>query len=197
VTVAPTRGPGHVRGSLLIHTHAHVAEKHGTAAWSLVVDGAPPVDREQLGGLLITGAWYPVGLWNRTWRAYLASSGADPATEMAALAVRVADADLHTLFKLTLKLASAAQIVRRADWLWTRYFDVGAVTIQEESPTTFRSRLEAPTKEDDGPSEAICAYGVPRWLTHALSLSGATKAIVEHKRCRFSFSKYCEYRIAW
>jgi hypothetical protein len=176
---------------------AHVMETRGDAGWAHVTGGVPLADRERLGGLLITGTWYPVGLWNRGWRAHLASSGADPAAEMTALAVRVADADLHTVFKLTLKLASAAQIVRRSDWLWSRYFDVGTVTIHEEGPSSFRVRLEAPTGEDEGPNEAVCAHGVAKWLAHALHLSGATKATVQHTKCRFTFSRHCEYRIGW
>jgi hypothetical protein len=188
---------GRIRGSILVHLRAHVEAKHAAAGWARVVAGVPPADRDPLGALLISGAWYPVGLWNRAWLAYLASSGGDPAAEMGALAVRVADADLHTVFKLTLKLASAAQIVRRADWLWSRYFDEGTVTVTEDAPSHFRVRLESPTGEDAGPNQAICAHGVPRWLMHALQLSGAAKATVEHTRCRFTFSKYCEYRVAW
>ncbi len=186
-----------MRGSLLVHMHAHVVDRHGEPGWQRVVDGVPAADRDQLGALLITGAWYPIGLWNRAWHAYLVSSKGESAPEITALAQRVADADLHTVFKLTLKLASAAQVVRRADWLWTRYFDGGSVTVHEESPSHFRARLEAPTAENDGPNEAICTHGVPAWLKHALVLTGAAKASVEHTRCRFTFSRYCEYRITW
>jgi hypothetical protein len=188
---------GHIRGSLLVHLRAHVTEKHGEACWSRVSAGVAPADRDHLQALLISGTWYPVGLWNRAWRAYLGATHGDPAAEMSALAVRVADADLHTVLKLTLKLASAAQVVRRADWLWHRYFDVGAVTVHEEAPSRFRARLEAPTGDDEGPSDVVCAHGVEKWLTHALVLSGAAKASVQHIRCRFTFSKYCEYRIGW
>jgi hypothetical protein len=188
---------GRIRGSVLVHLRAHVEAKHGPSGWSRVVAGVSPADRDPLGALLINGAWYPIGLWNRGWRAYVTATGADPATEMAALAQRISDADLHTVFKLTLKLASAAQIVRRADWLWRRYFDMGTVTIQEEAPAQFRARLEAPTSEDEGPNEVVCTHGVPHWLLHALKLSGAAKASVQHVSCRFRFARHCEYRIVW
>jgi hypothetical protein len=177
--------------------HEHVVDHYGARAWGRIVDAVPPADRDQLGALLITAAWYPVGLWNRAWRAHLETSGGDPAAETPALALRAADADLHMLFKLTLKLASPTQVVRRSDWLWRRYFDAGGVTIHEDSPAQFRARLEAPIEEDSGPSETLCTYGVGAWLTHALGLSGATKAKVEHTRCRFAFYKQCEYRITW
>ena len=186
-----------MRGSMLVHLRAHVVDEHGAAGWNRVVDGVPRADCDQLAGLLITGAWYPIGLWNRAWRAYAGWTRGDIPTEIAALATRIADADLHTVFKLTLKLASPAQIVRRADWLWSRYVDVGTVTIDEDAPSHFRARLEVPTGEEEGPIEPLCAYGVPSWMRHALTLSGATKATVEHVRCRFTFSRYCEYRIAW
>jgi hypothetical protein len=198
VSDAPTAPvPGRIRGSLLVHMRAHIEHEHGGPGWDRVVSGVPAADRDPLAGLLITGAWYPVGLWNRAWRAYLGWSKADPASEVQALAIRVADADLHTVFKLTLKLASPAQVVRRADWLWSRYVNVGTVTIHELAPTRFRVRLEAPTGEDEGPSEAICAHGVPAWMTHALTLSGAANVTIEHARCRFTFSRHCEYRVSW
>jgi hypothetical protein len=190
-------GEGNVKGALLVHLRAHIAEHFGDAAWQRVVRAVPPKDREQLGVLIVTGNWYPVGVWNRALRVHVGTCGADPAGELAEIARRTADNDLHTVFKLTLKLASAEVILRRAGWFWQRYFDTGNVTIAEEGRKDWRLRLEAPNAEDEGASDLVCSYGVAGWLGHALKLAGTARANIQHTRCRFSFSRYCEYRVTW
>jgi hypothetical protein len=187
-------GEGQVKGTLLVHLRAHVVDRHGPQTWDRLVAAAPPADRAQLGALIVTGNWYPVGIWNRALAAHLTKNAVDPAVELRDISTRVAETDLHTLFKLTLRLASPEAILRRSNWLWTRYFDRGSVVILDEAPRDWRLRLEAPTAEAEGPIEPVCKYGVTAWLVHALKLSGVMKPLVEHLKCRFSFSRWCEYR---
>jgi hypothetical protein len=191
-------GNGHVKGALLVHLRAHVIDRGGDAAWTSLVQRLPAFDRATLDSLLVSGSWYPVGIWNRALREHLVAHAADPGAEVAAIAHRIADADLHTVFKMLLKLASPEAVVRRVGWLWERYFDRGAMTPLEVAPSDWRVRLvDAPTGEDDGAGEATCAYGGPGWMTQALRLVGAKRAAVKHMRCRFAFAKSCEYRVTW
>ncbi len=190
-------GDAHVKGTLLVHLRAHVSERHGSEAWENLVLRLPTGDRTTLGSLIVSGAWYPVGTWNRALREHLTAHPTDPAAEMTEIARRVADADLHTVFKMLLKLASAETILRRTSWLWERYFDRGGMTVHEDAPSDWRLRLDAPTGEDEGANESTCVYGVAGWLTHALHLVGAKRAVITHTRCRFAYARGCEYRVVW
>jgi hypothetical protein len=174
-----------------------VVHRAGQETWDRLARASSAADREHL-ALLLTGSWYPIGLWNRLLHAYLSTSAPDDArSEVTAIAQLASDSDMHSLFKITLRLASPAMVTARAGSLWSRYFDRGALTPTELSPTHWRLRLEAPTAEEEGPGEPICAYGVVGWAEHALRLTGARHAVVEHSKCRFAFSRYCEYRVTW
>ncbi len=189
---------GRAKGALLVHLREHVIRGAGAEAWERIVRASSAPDREYLGALLLTGSWYPVGVWNRALGAHLATRPAEEARdEMMAIAERVADSDMHTLFKVTLRLASPAMVAARAGSLWGRYFDRGTLTSMETAPAHWRLTLEAPTAEDEGPSEPICAHGLVGWAQQALRLAGATHAVVQHTKCRFAFARYCEYRVTW
>lgn len=189
---------GHAKGALLVHLREHVIRRADEGAWDRLVRGSPAADREVLGALLLTGSWYPVGVWNRALAAHLATRPvAETRDEMLAIAERVADSDMHTLFKITLRLASPSMVAARAGSLWGRYFDQGTLTSTEIGPARWRLTLEAPTAEELGPSEPLCTYGLAGWAQQALRLAGAKHAVVEHSKCRFAFSRYCEYRVAW
>jgi hypothetical protein len=188
----------HAKGSLLVHLRERVVERHGDVAWSAIVGKLSPAEGQLLSGLLVSAAWYPVGPWNRALAAHLGKHAAtDPAAETRALAVRIADRDLHTVLKLTLKLASPEAILRRVGWLWGRYFDTGTMDAHEVDPRVWHVRLDAPSGEDEGAGQPTCAYGVSGWLTHALRLAGAARASVRHVGCRFSVEGVCEYEATW
>src|SRR5258706_2575974 len=188
---------GHAKGTLLVHLSSHVTARYGDGAWDRVLAALSTADRAAFPSLIVSSAWYPIALWNRALKAHLDAHVADPRAEVIALAKRVADADLHTLFKILLKVASAEAILRRVGWLWERYFDRGEMAVTEEAPKSFRLRLVAPTAEEDGANEPTCAYGVVGWLTHAITLVGAKDAAVRHTRCRFAHAKQCEYHVTW
>jgi hypothetical protein len=190
-------GDGQAKGTVLVHLRAHVTDRGGEGAWKSLVQRLPAGDRAILDSLLVSGAWYPVGLWNRALREHLVAHAADPGAEVFAIAQRIAATDMHAVFKILLKIASPETVVRRAGWLWDRYFDRGTITPVEHAPSEWHVRLEAPTGEDDGAGEATCAYGAPGWLTQALHQVGAKHASVAHVRCRFAFAKACEYRVTW
>jgi hypothetical protein len=189
---------GHIKGSLLVHLKEQVVERVDERAWDRLVHAAPSADREHLGGLLLTGSWYPVGVWNRLLTAYLANHAPGNAREEAmAYAQSVADSDMHVLFKVALRLASPAMVTARAGSLWSRYFDSGSLTPTQVGESQWRLRLEAPTGEEEGPGQVLCAYGVVGWAEQALRLSGAKTASVVHAKCRFATGHHCEYRVSW
>jgi hypothetical protein len=176
---------------------SHVSERYGEAAWSQVTARLSNADRAAMPSIFVTAAWYPVGVWNRALKSHLDHNVADPRAELVALARRVADSDLHTLFKIMLKGASPETILRRVGWLWARYFDAGEMGLLEEATRSARVRLDAPTGEEEGAGEPTCSWGVVGWLTEALYLVGARSASVKHVKCRFGHAKHCEYHVTW
>jgi hypothetical protein len=189
---------GQIKGSLLVHLREHVVRRFDEQAWDRLVRAAPASDREHLGGLLLRGSWYPVGVWNRVIHAYVTEHApASAREEVIAYSELVADSDMHAVFKVALRLASPAMVTARASFLWSRYFDAGSLTPTQIAPDQWRLRLEAPTDEDQGPGQMLCAYGVVGWGENALRLSGAKHASVVHARCRFTSGRFCEYRVSW
>jgi hypothetical protein len=196
--LASRMSEGHVKGALLVHLRGHVVRRAGQEAWDRLVAGSSAVDREHLGSLLLTGSWYPVGVWNRGLAAYLATRPPEAARdEVIAFSERVADNDMHVLFKIALRMANPSMVASRAGSMWSRYFDRGTLTPTELAPASWRLKLEAPTDEEQGPGEPLCAHGVIGWAQQALRLTGAKHVVVEHSKCRFAFSRYCEYRVTW
>ena len=189
---------GHVKGALLVHLREQVMRRVDERAWDRLVQAASPGDREILGGVLLTGSWYPMGVWNRALHAFLTEHASGNARDEAtAYAVHVADSDMHVLFKVALRLASPVMVTERAGSLWSRYFDCGVLAPTQVAPTQWRLLLTAPTAEDEGPSQVLCAYGLVGWAEHTLRLSGAKKASVAHTKCRFVTARQCEYRVSW
>jgi hypothetical protein len=189
---------GHIKGSLLVNLREQVVRRVDEQAWDRLVRAASPTDRELLGGVLLTGSWYPVGVWNRALHAFLAHHAPGNARDEAfAYAAHVADRDMHLLFKVALRLASPVMVAERAGSLWSRYFDVGALVPTQVGPTLWRMILTAPTAEDEGPSQVLCAHGVVGWAEEALRLTGAKNASVVHTKCRFTSARVCEYRVSW
>lgn len=190
---------GNTKGSLLVHLRAHVLERAGAAAWEAIVLAARPADRELLRGVLLTGSWYPVGIFNRALAAHAArlAPGVDVSADIHELGRRISEGDMSTLFKVILKLASPEAVIRRSSWLWTRYFDRGALTVTAEAPRDVRLSLDAPTGEDECAGQLVCAHGIAGWVTHALRLAGAPKASAHHTRCRFASARACEFHVRW
>src|SRR5580698_3396012 len=118
---------GQVKGSLLVHLHRFVVRRDGEAAWQDVLELLPPEDRKILGGILIMGGWYPIGVWNRALDRYLPAHFADPMKGMTKLSEDIAREDLTTLYKLILKVGKPGFIIGKSGSLWARYFDTATL----------------------------------------------------------------------
>jgi len=185
------------KGTLLKNLADYVEHHHSAAAWREVVEALPPDDRAVIDGLLLVGGWYPVGVWNRAVTAYVRRFANDADHEMTAIARHVADRDLNTLFKVLLKMGSAAFVLGRTDSLWSRYFDVGKLEPREVDDHRWALTLTAPTAEDEAPGALTCGPGVCGLLKQALELTGVKAPRVVHARCRFAAAPTCEYDVSW
>lgn len=185
---------GHVKGAVLRHAEAYVCARRSNEAWSALVDALPEADQKVLGGLVLDGAWYPIGTWNRLLAALCEAPGARPEQLLLDMARFMADRDLNVVFKVLLRMRSAAYIVKRTPLLWKRHYDVGEVEVAE-APDGFRVCLRAPTGIEEGPSRWVCNEGTVGWMTHALELVGVSQPKVAHVACRFDGKPQCEYDV--
>jgi hypothetical protein len=187
---------GLVKGTLLVHLRAFVIREFGEPGWEQLVGTLRPADREVLGGLVLVGAWLPIGVWNRALETFLTANYSDPASNMGRLAKFVADRDLNTLFRLVLKVGSPDFILGRTASLYNRYFESGTFVPQKVGPQHWVATLTVPRNEDQGPGLFSCDAGISAWLVHALELSGV-RPTVTHPKCRFNRSPYCQYDLTW
>jgi len=192
-------GGGNGKGALLVNLRAFVEKEHGADAWDKLVLLMPEADRKMLTGLPLASGWYPVGLWNRALRAYLATqriASTGEAAAIVAIARYIADRDLNTFFKVLLRARSPEFILARAGSLWERYFDIGSARAEEIEKRSWRAWVDAPQGEDSGPGVLTCRYGVVGWLARALELSGV-KARIAETQCRYRGAPRCEYAVKW
>jgi hypothetical protein len=187
---------GRAKQTLLVHLRAFVVREFGDTGWERLVASLPAEDRTCLEGLLFSGGWIPVGIWNRAVGAFLASNYADTRVAMGDLATFIADRDLSTVFRLVLKVGSPDFVIGRAGSIYSRYFEPGTAVPQKIGPRHWRNTLVAPRGEDEGPGLDTCETGVCAWLTHALRLSGV-QPTVNHVKCRFDRAPQCEYEVTW
>jgi hypothetical protein len=187
---------GQVKVTLLVHLRAFAIRAFGDAGWERVLARARGDDRAVLDGLLLVGGWVSVGIWNRAIEAFLADNYSDPREAMGTFAEFVAENDLHSLFRLALKVGAPDFVLGRTASLYNRYFEAGTFAPQKIATRHWLATLTAPRHEDEGPGLFTCDAGVCAWLKHALELSG-TRPTVVHSKCRFRHSPHCEYDMTW
>jgi hypothetical protein len=188
-------GTGRAKGTVLVNLRGFVLRTHGPEVWERVVRCLPLADQTTLTGILVTGAWYPVGVWNRALDAYLPIYFPDPMAAMADLSSYIAQEDLTTLYKVLLKIGTPGIILGRTGSLWGRYFDTGVFRPKEVGPKRWQLELEGPVGEDDAPSAFTCE-GACSWLVGGLRLSGIDLK-VKQTHCRFRGSPKCIYDARW
>jgi hypothetical protein len=187
---------GRAKQTLLVHLRAFVVRDFGDTGWERLVASLPAEDRALLDGLLLSGGWIPVGIWNRAVDTFLAANYADARVAMGYLATFIADRDLNSVFRLVLKVGSPDFVIGRSGSIYNRYFEPGTVVPQKIGPKHWMNTLTAPRGEDEGPGLHTCETGVGAWLAHALRLSGV-QATVKHVKCRFHHAPHCEYDLTW
>jgi len=194
----PTKGMGQGKGSLLIHTRDYVTREYGPQAWETLVDGAPEADQSVLRDLWLRGGWYPIGAINRVVDRLCHDHGrGSPDDEMRKLSAYIADSDLGSVYKMVLRMGSAAFLVKRTGSLWNRYFDVGDLRPSQLGERHWQLTLRMAYGEDAAPNELFCGPGCPSWIEMGLRLTGAEHARVEHVECRKHNRDSCVYEVTW
>lgn len=188
---------GNVKGNALGKLKSCVANRHGDAGMERWTAELGPEDAAMLRGLILPNSWYPVRLWNTLADRYVTLFGAGDMQSFRAVAEQIAEEDLHTFFKVLLKLGSPAMVIRRASSLWERYFDEGTMDATELGPSHFHVRLTAPRDAERGAGRVTCSVGVPAWQERALRTAGGKGVRAAHVSCRFKGALACEYDVTW
>lgn len=188
---------GNVNGSALGKFKSYVITRHGDAGMERWTAELGPEDAAVLRGIILPNGWYPVRLWNVLVDRYVTLFGAGDAHSFRPVAEQIGGDDLHTFFKVLLKLGSPAMVLRRSSSLWERYFDQGTMDSVELGPTRFQIRLSAPRDAERGPGPVTCAVGVPAWQERVLRDAGGRGVRTAHVSCRFRGAPVCEYDITW
>jgi len=186
-----------VKGNALEGFTRFVSQRHGPSGlsrWQACLD---PQDAAMVNGLILPHGWYPVRIWNGLVDRYVALYGDGDPHSFRPVADAVADGDLHRFFKVLMKAASPAMVLRRAGSLWERYFDEGTMDSTELAANHFTIRLTAPRLQDRGPGPVTCAVGVPAWQERTLALAGARGPRANHTQCRFRGAVVCEFDVSW
>lgn len=188
---------GNAKGLLFNYLRDYVQAQEGEGAWPGLLAGLPAEDRDALGGILLASGWYPIRAWNRLVEAQMRRSK-DPPAAMAAFCTYLGDRELNTLLKMMLKLGWPEFLLKRTDFLWARYFDVGTFSAEEVAPRHWRLRLEkAPADEALSVGRLSCAHGPAPWLERGMHLSGTRTARVKHVLCRWDGHPHCELIARW
>lgn len=188
---------GNAKGLLFGHLQEFAMRTAGPNAYKEAVAALGPEDKDVLSGLVLASAWYPVGTWNRVLDTYLRMNHSNPKKGMDEFSVLLGDRELTGLVKFVLKLGSPEFMLKRTNFLWSRYFDQGTFAAEEVGPKQFRLTLDGPVDENLGPSRYNCAQGAAPWLTRGLQLAGCSNGRVEHTKCRFDGGGRCEFRATW
>ena len=95
-----------------------------------------------LSGFVLASGWYPVGTWNRALDTYLRMYHPNPKKGMDAFSVLLGDRELTGLVKFVLKLGSPEFMMKRTNFLWSRYFDQGSFSAEEIAALPCQQRAE-------------------------------------------------------
>lgn len=186
-----------VKGNALGGFKQYVSTRHGARGLARWIERMDPQDVALIEGLILPNSWYPVRIWNGLVDRYVALYGEGDPQSFRPVADAIADGDLHSFFKVLLKAASPAMVLRRAGSLWERYFDVGTMEGTELAAKHFLVRLTAPRLPERGPGAVTCAAGIPAWQERSLGLAGARNPRARHTQCRFRGAVLCEFDVTW
>jgi hypothetical protein len=188
-------GTGHVKGVLLVHLREYVVTHRGDGAWDSALARIKAGDPEVWSGLVLSSSWYPVGAWNRAFDVVVRTVP-DPIAEVRKIAYFVSERDIHSVFRMLLRIAPPEFVLGRTGMFWSRYFDVGTLRPAKLGERRWEIALDAPVGEDEAPGTLTCV-GVCGWLERALAMTGTNGAKAHHGRCRFIGGTRCHFDVTW
>jgi hypothetical protein len=187
--------PAQAKGVVLLHLREYVAQRHGAAKWGDIQRRMQRDDAAVWNGLVLASSWYPMATWNRSLHAFAHAFDA-PDAEVRKFGEFIAERDLHTIFRILLRVAPPDALLGRTGSLWTRYFDSGTLTPEPRGPRSWQMIIDAPVGEAEAPGELTCR-GVCGWVEQALVLTGTKTARVKEVGCRFAGVPRCSFDVTW
>jgi hypothetical protein len=166
---SPGQSPFHVKGLIYARTHMYFTE-HVEGGPAAVVEHLPSEAlRTFFQQTFVASTWYDALPMAPLIQAEAKACGQPVKDYLAQRAGWQAEQDIHTVYRLLLKLASPAMVAARLPTLISRVIDFGAPTILERLERQLRLVVRGmPDVLGEWYSGAMTAYG-----ERALSLAGA------------------------
>ena len=181
-----------IKGNILKSRIGFVKGRFGAEGWDRVVAVLPEEDRKSLNGIVTNSAWYPFDLGRRLDDAIVATVGKGSRTVFEELGRASAKENLNGVHKSLLTTGDPEAFLRKAQMIYSFYYDVGSRTYESTGPTSG----VITTRDAETYSEADCAT-VIGWYKEALAMCGARDVVIRESSCRGRGDDACRYEVSW
>lgn len=181
-----------VKGSAIVSTYNYIVKEHGETGWNKVLATLRKKEKNPLMRKLLVGSWYPFDTYVALLRALDDIYGKGDNRLIFNLGKFSAEDGLSTIYRFFFKVGSPNFIISRAAKIWSSYYSVGEMTIEnnEKGMATIVLR-DWPT-----PMKEHCDR-VRGWITRAIEMSGGKDVKVKETKCQCTGDKVCQYDLRW
>lgn len=181
-----------VKGNIIKSRIAFVKERFGQEAWEKVRSALPESDREQLGSLAMSVAWYDFELGKRLDEAIVSELGHGNTRIFQDMGRASARENLKGVHSSFLEPRDPQRFMAKAPLIYRFYYDTGQRSWEPTGPT---SGLLT-TSGGETYSAADCAT-VIGWYEEALGMLGASAVTIVEETCCAQGGDACRYRVSW
>lgn len=150
----------------------------------------PPGDAKYFTGHLLANEVVPLIAVNQFTRAAAESKGEQVASFARRAGRYAGEQGIRSVYKFIMMVMSIDSVLKKAPFMWTRVYDVGALEV-ESSGNTAKIHLR------DFPSESAGCARVTGWFEIIGEHAGAKDIRVLHQSCIAEGDKECLWEFAW
>ena len=185
---------GKVKGTAISGRLRYAQRRGGDDAVRAVVAAISDAEtREQLAdGRALKSAWYPFETLVETTVAIDRLFGKGDLGILIDVGGDVAEADLNSVYKLFIAVATPQYLIDKAASLWRNYYDTGELVVAAREPQ--RALIEL--RNFDTPHRAHC-LSVLGWMIRSLQLCGCKDVVGHHETCRAIGHGQCLFEASW
>jgi predicted hydrocarbon binding protein len=171
----------------------HLRDQVGREEMAKVLAGLPPDARAVFDTRIRKAAWYPYPAFVALLRAIDARCGSGDLTYCEQIGKAAADADLSTVFKVFVRMASPSWLIRACPRVWGRYYEVGSMRATAWEP----ERTQVVIEGFPGIDPAHC-WLMRGWMIGALKVIGIEVLPgADETRCAAKGDPCCEFTCRW
>jgi predicted hydrocarbon binding protein len=158
-----------------------------------VIDALPPQLRVAFATRIRKAAWYPYEPFVALLRGIDARLGTGDLTYCEQIGRAAANADLSTVFKVFVRMASPSWLIRACPRVWSRYYEAGSMRATAWEPEETVVVIE----DFPGIDPAHC-WLMRGWMIGALEVvGGQVLPGAAHSQCAAQGDPRCEFTCRW